>query len=118
MDWKSQLEDTSGALATFRAARPETGAGFTALYRASMNEGAMSLREKELVALGIGISKQCVDCIGFHVQGAAKAGASRDDIADTISVAVVMGGGPAYMYGVKALEAFDQLIPHETSHSG
>ena len=69
----------------------------------------MSVREKELVALGIGIAKQCVDCIGFHVQAAVRAGASRDDIADTISVAVMMGGGPAYMYGVKALEAFDEL---------
>jgi alkylhydroperoxidase/carboxymuconolactone decarboxylase family protein YurZ len=50
-----------------------------------------------------------VDCIGYHVQGAIKAGATREDVADTISVAVMMGGGPAYMYGVKALEAYDQL---------
>lgn len=110
MDWKHHLDDTSAALAEFRATRPETGAGFTALHRASMKEGAMTLREKELVALGIGIAKQCVDCIGFHVQGAVKAGASRDDVADTVSVAVMMGGGPAYMYGVRALEAFDQLV--------
>jgi AhpD family alkylhydroperoxidase len=110
MDWKTHLDETSANLNGFRKDRPETGHGFTALFRASMQTGAMTVREKELVALGIGISKQCVDCIGFHVQGAVKAGASRDDIADTISVAVMMGGGPAYMYGVKALEAYDQLI--------
>ena len=112
MNWKSHLDDTSAALAAFRTAHPETGAGFTGLHRATMAEGSMSVREKELVALGIGIgiAKQCVDCIGFHVQSAAKAGASRDDVADTVSVAVMMGGGPAYMYGVKALEAYDQLI--------
>ena len=111
MDWKSHLDDTSGALSTYRTTRPEAGAGFTALHRASMQGGeSMTLREKELVALGIGIATRCVDCIGFHVQAAAKAGATRDDIADTISVAMMMGGGPAYMYGVKALEAYDQLI--------
>ena len=110
MDWKRHLDETSANLNAFRTARPETGHGFTTLHRASMAEGALSVREKELVALGIGIAKQCVDCIGFHVQAAAKAGASRDDIADTISVAVMMGGGPAYMYGVKALEAYDQLV--------
>ena len=109
MNWKEHLDDTSAALNNFRTARPETGHGFTALHRASMADGALTKREKELIALAIGISKQCVDCIGFHVQGAVKAGASRDDIADTISVAVMMGGGPAYMYGVKALEAYDQL---------
>ena len=110
MNWKKQLEDTSANLNAFRTDRPEAGKGFTALHRGTMAPGAMTLREKELVALGIGIAKQCVDCIGFHVQGAAKAGATRDDIADTIGVATLMGGGPAYMYGAKALEAYDQLI--------
>lgn len=110
MDWKEYLEDQSQALATFRRARPDTGKAFTAMHHASMSEGALSVREKELVALAIGISKQCVDCIGYHIQAAAKAGASRDDIADVISIAVYMGGGPAYMYGVKALEAYDQLV--------
>jgi len=110
MDWKNHLEDTSNNLNAFRKARPEAGNGFKAMHKAAMGEGAMSVREKELVALGIGIAKQCVDCIGFHVQAAARAGASRDDVADTVSVAIMMGGGPAYMYGVKALEAYDQLI--------
>lgn len=115
MDWKSHLDETSANLSEFRTDRPDTGHGFTALHRAAMKEGAMTSREKELIALGIGISKQCVDCIGFHVLAAAKAGASRDDIADTISVAVLMGGGPAYMYGVKALEAYDQLVAPKAS---
>jgi len=109
MDWKSHLNDQSEALATFREARPDTGGAFTGLHRATMSDGALTVREKELIALAIGIATRCVDCIGFHVRAAMKAGASRDDVADTISVAVMMGGGPAYMYGVKALEAYDQL---------
>lgn len=111
MDWKHHLDETSANLNTFRQLRPEAGSGFTAMHRGAMKApGAMTLRERELVALGIGIATRCVDCIGFHLQAAAKAGATRDDIADTISVAVMMGGGPAYMYGAKALEAWDQLI--------
>lgn len=110
MDWHAHLEDQSQALASFRRARPETGRAFTGMHQAAMQEGALSVREKELIALAIGVSKQCVDCIGYHVQAAAKAGATREDIAEVISVSVYMGGGPAYMYGVKALEAFDQLI--------
>lgn len=109
MDWKTHLRQQSEALVTFRLIRPETGSRFTTLHRATMGEGALTVREKEFVALAIGIATRCVDCIGFHVQGAIKAGATRDDVADTISVAVMMGGGPAYIYGVKALEAFDQL---------
>nr|WP_253913245.1 carboxymuconolactone decarboxylase family protein [Pseudoruegeria sp. HB172150] len=104
------MEDTSNNLAAFRKTHEDAAKGFTAMHRGGMAEGALTRREKELIALAIGISKQCVDCIGFHVQAAAKAGANRDDIAETIGVAIVMGGGPAYMYGVKALEAYDQLI--------
>lgn len=114
LDWHDHLEKTSATLNTYRQVRPDTGAGFTGMHRAAMKSGTMTVREKELIALGIGIATRCVDCIGFHVQAAAKAGATRDDVADTISVAVLMGGGPAYMYGVKALEAYDQLIGTDT----
>lgn len=109
MDWKAHLKETSENLNVFRQHEAETGHAFTALHRASMGDGALDKKTKELLALAIGISTRCVDCIGFHVQGAIKHGATRDEIAETISVAVMMGGGPAYMYGVKALEAFDQL---------
>ena len=109
MDWKAHLKETSENLAAFRKIQPETGHGFTALHRGAMAPGALDLKQKELIALAIGIADRCVDCIGFHLQGAVKAGATREEIAETISVAVMMGGGPAYMYGVKALEAYDQL---------
>lgn len=109
MDWHAQLKETSENLARFRKVQAGTGQGFTTLHRAAMSDGAIDAKTKELLALAIGIATRCVDCIGFHVQGAIKHGASRDEIAETISVAVMMGGGPAYMYGVKALEAYDQL---------
>lgn len=75
-----------------------------------MGAGFLDTKTKELLALAIGILQRCLDCIGFHVRGAAKHGAKRSEIAETVSVAVMMGGGPAYMYGVKALKASDPLI--------
>ncbi len=110
MDWKAHLKDTSDCLADFRQVQPDTGKGFTTLHHAAMGNGVLDTKTKELLALAIGISQRCVDCIGFHVQGATKHGATRDEVAETVSVAVMMGGGPAYMYGVKALQAYDQLI--------
>lgn len=109
MDWKAELNEANHNLAAFRKASPEGAAGFTAMHKAAMGPGALSVKEKELMCIAIGIVRQCVDCIGFHVKAAIAAGATRDEIAETISVTVYMGGGPAYMYAVKALEAFDQL---------
>ncbi|WP_368187679.1 carboxymuconolactone decarboxylase family protein [Aestuariibius sp. HNIBRBA575] len=109
MDWKSALSHTGALLKPLRAQQSDVAKGFGALHDAAMADGALSTKHKELQALAIGISKQCNDCIGFHVKAAIRAGATRDEIAETINVVVVMNGGPGYMYGAKAMEAFDQL---------
>lgn len=109
MDWIAELASSTANISKFRQLQPNAGKGFTALHHGSMQAGALSVKEKELIALAIGIVRQCVDCIGFHVQAAIAAGATRDEVGETISVAVMMGGGPALMYGAKALEAYDQL---------
>lgn len=109
MNWSEQLAETNKYLDEFRKIQPKAARGFSAMHHGSMQEGALDVKQKELIALAIGISQRCIDCIGFHVKGAAAAGASRDEIAETVSVSMMMGGGPAYMYGVKALEAYDQL---------
>ncbi|MBV1866702.1 MAG: carboxymuconolactone decarboxylase family protein [Marinosulfonomonas sp.] len=109
MNWTKELATTNANLAGYRAVQSDTARGFSALHQGAMAPGQLDVKHKELMALAIGIAQQCTDCIGFHVKAAVKAGASRDEIAETISVCVMMGGGPSYMYGVKALEAFDQL---------
>ncbi|SMX32129.1 carboxymuconolactone decarboxylase family protein [Octadecabacter ascidiaceicola] len=109
MDWKETLAHTGSILKPMRAEQADTAKGFGALHNAALAEGAVSTKHKELIALAIGISKQCNDCIGFHVKAAIRAGATRDEIAETVNVVVLMNGGPGYMYGAKAMEAYDQL---------
>lgn len=109
MDWKIELGEASRMLATYRKADPGGAAGFTAMHTAAMGDGHLDTKQKELICLAIGIVRQCVDCIGFHTKAAKAAGATREEITEVITVTVYMGGGPAYMYGVKALDAYDQL---------
>ncbi|MCI2393430.1 carboxymuconolactone decarboxylase family protein [Aliiroseovarius sediminis] len=109
MDFKALLDDTSANTDTFRAVQPDAAKGFVGMHRAAMGDGAVSTKHKELQCIAIGIAKQCNDCIGFHVRAAIRAGATRDEVAETVSVAIMMGGGPGYMYGARALQAFDQL---------
>ncbi len=110
MDWKSALDESDINLEKLRAAHAPAAKGFTAMHHAAMKDGALSVKDKELQALAIGIVKQCIDCIGYHVKAAIAAGATREEVAETIAVCMMMGGGPAYMYGAKALEAYDQMI--------
>jgi AhpD family alkylhydroperoxidase len=85
--------------------------GFAALHRASTSEGALPTKTKELIALSIGIAVHCDGCIAYHVHDALAAGATRDEIVETIGVAVMMGGGPSVVYGCEALEAVEQFEP-------
>lgn len=70
--------------------------GFAGLYHRVMQDGVLSRREKELIALGIGVARSCVPCIRDHVENCLKTGATKEQILEAASVAVMMGGGPAF----------------------
>jgi AhpD family alkylhydroperoxidase len=93
----------------YRKSSPDTMNAFLALHQSAMKEGELSVKHKELMATAIGIAARCDGCIGAHVAAALKAGASRQELIETIDVAVLMGGGPALIYGVQALAAVDEL---------
>ena len=82
---------------------------FSTLADTAITNGSLSPKIKELIALAIGISGRCDGCIGFHTSAAIRHGAIREEVLETIGVAIYMGGGPSYVYGAQALEAFDQL---------
>ncbi len=109
MEWKEYLADTNGNLATFRSENIETVKGFLGLYEATMKEAALSVKVKELMALAIGIHERCDDCIAYHTRTALRAGATREEVVETIGVAVMMGGGPVYMYAAHAMEALEEF---------
>lgn len=89
--------------------QPAVMDGFSRMHRGATTNGVLTGLTKELMALAIGITSQCTGCIAFHVHDAIKAGATRAHIEETIGVAVFMGGGPATIYGVEALAAFEEF---------
>ena len=87
---------------------PEVMQGFGALHEASIKSGALDGKTKELIALGIAITVRCDGCISFHVHDAMVGGASEAEIAETVAVAILMGGGPSVVYGIEAMQAVEQ----------
>jgi AhpD family alkylhydroperoxidase len=73
---------------------PDTMTGFAEMHRHSVSDGALTARVKELIALAISIAVRCDGCIAYHVHDALKAGATDEEVCETIGVAVMMGGGP------------------------
>ncbi len=85
--------------------------GFARLHKKAVEEGALSCKTKELMALAISIAVHCEGCITYHVHDAIKAGATRAELLETLGVAILMGGGPASMYAAHALDAIEQFLP-------
>lgn len=99
----------SASMGAMKSRAPDIARSFGAMFQGVMKDGAISLREKELVALGIGIAMRCEPCIWSHVEKCLKAGATPDQIIETAGVAVVMQGGPSYTYVPKVLAALDHF---------
>ena len=88
---------------------PEVARGFGTFYQTIMKEGALSVREKELIALAIGLAERCNPCISLHVQGCLKAGATREQVLEAAGVAVMMQGGPAFTHMPEVIAAIEHL---------
>ena len=88
---------------------PEVYKGFADTHKASLGDGVLDTKTKELIAFAISVSKQCDGCIASHARGAANAGATREEVAEVIGVTMLMNGGPATVYGPRALAAFDDF---------
>jgi len=113
-DYSKSYNDLTRLMGELGAKIPETMESFNQLHLASTTDGVLKKKTKELIALGIAITVRCDGCIAFHVHDALSSGASSEEIMETIGVAVMMGGGPAVVYGCEAMEALNQFIVLES----
>jgi AhpD family alkylhydroperoxidase len=61
------------------------------------------------LAIASPIATRCDGCVGFHVKAALRAGATREEVVETVSLAIYMGAGPSMIYAAETLRAFDEL---------
>jgi AhpD family alkylhydroperoxidase len=105
----------SGNLKTLRKNIPDTMQGFSALAAAATKEGVLDKKTKELIALAIGVATRCDGCIGFHAEALVRLGATRQEVEETLGMAIYMGGGPSLMYASDAIMAFEQFSAPQAS---
>lgn len=103
------IEQIKGCTSTISKALPELMKAFYSLSKNASTPGALDTKTKELMALAIGVATRCDGCIAFHTKAALKAGASKEEIMETIGVTVMMGGGPSLMYATHVVEAMEEF---------
>jgi AhpD family alkylhydroperoxidase len=105
------IKNINENLAPLRKSQPEALQAFGNLARAAMAEGVVSAKNKELMALAIGITQHCSGCIGFHIKALHKLQCTRAELDEMLGVCVYMGGGPALMYTAEAIKAWEDMAP-------
>ena len=101
--------DISAEMAKLRQEIPDTMRGFSAMAQGASKDGALDAKTKELIAVALSVAARCEPCVGFHAQALVKLGATRAEMAETMAMAVYMGGGPSLMYAAKTSAAFDEF---------
>lgn len=106
-DVRAEMREPARSLSE---AIPEVMSAFAALNSAAFADGALPKSTKELAALAIAIAKECDGCIVAHTRNLARLHVPREQVAELIGVALAMNGGPATVWGPRALAAFDQQV--------
>ncbi|KKG14190.1 4-carboxymuconolactone decarboxylase [Methanosarcina sp. 2.H.T.1A.6] len=103
IDMNERLESMAGQL-------PEVMNALMGLHSEVVKDGALSARTKELMMVGIAVALRCEYCLWKHVPEAVRLGATREEVLEAVSTAIVMAGGPAVAYGsVVVLKILDEL---------
>jgi AhpD family alkylhydroperoxidase len=77
------------------ALKSKVYAAFLEMEKAAYADGALPSKTKELIAVGISVVIDCESCMQWHIEQAAKAGASMQEVLEAVEVGIEMGGGPA-----------------------
>ena len=83
---------------------------FLDMESAAYADGALARKHKELIAVGISVVMDCESCMQWHIDQAAKAGATRQEVLEAVEVGIEMGGGRATVSARFALDVMEKVF--------
>lgn len=111
---KDRLDEVMTLTQKLRKDYPTETNAFLGFLNKAESGKALSIRDKELINVALAVAAQCEWCIAFHVEQAVRGGASRDAIVEAGFMAIIMHGGPAYMYMTPLMEALNEFLPEKS----
>ncbi|NGM86686.1 carboxymuconolactone decarboxylase family protein [Parapusillimonas sp. SGNA-6] len=105
LDWDkyhAQLMDQIGGIA---AVSPDVVKGYSTLSQAGAKTNRLDAKTRELIALAVAVTTRCDGCIAVHSKKALENGASKEEIAEALGVAVALNAGAALVYSARVMDA-------------
>jgi alkylhydroperoxidase/carboxymuconolactone decarboxylase family protein len=95
-----------GKIADFQ---PALAAKFFDYYNEVFKEGALTAREKALIALAVAHAVQCPYCIDAYTQSSLEKGADEEQMMEAVHVACSIRGGASLVHGVQMMNKTNEL---------
>jgi AhpD family alkylhydroperoxidase len=75
------------------------------LTNAHSKDSLLGEKVRQLISLAVAVTSRCDGCISIHTDAALKAGAIKEEIAETLGVAMAMNAGAAFVYSMRTMDA-------------
>lgn len=107
LDWSGYREQLIATIGKLARLSPDTVKGYSSLSTAGVKTNQLDPKIRELIALAVAVSLRCDGCITVHTDDAIKHGASREEIAEALGVAISVNAGAALVYSARVMDAYE-----------
>lgn len=111
LDWNEYQQQLMAGIGQIGKLSPDTVRGYAELSGAGNKTAHLDAKTRELIALAVAVTRQCDGCITVHTDAAAKHGASREEIAEALGVAIAVNAGATLVYSARVMDAFSVKTP-------
>jgi AhpD family alkylhydroperoxidase len=105
-DWAGYRKQLSATLGKIAAINPDILRANEIISNAAPKPQTLDAKTRELIALAVAVTTRCDGCIAFHSDAAKKAGATKEELAEALGVAIALNTGAALVYSARAMDAF------------
>ncbi len=108
MEWNGYLQQLLQTIGEIAKLSPDTVKGYQTLSAAGQKTNHLDEKTRQLISLAVAVTTRCDGCITVHTSAAIKAGATKEEIAEALGVAVGMNAGAALVYSARVLDAYEE----------
>ena len=106
-DWNNYRQQVVAGVGEITKLSPDTVKGYATLGGAGAKTGRLDAKTRELIALAVAVSLRCDGCITVHAAEARKQGATKEELAEALGVAISINAGAALVFSTRTMDAFD-----------
>ena len=103
LNWNEYRQQVLTGVGEIAKLSPDTVKGYAGLSAAGQKKDLLGAKVRELIALAVAVSIRCDGCIAVHTEAAIKHGATQEEIAEALGVAVALNAGAALAYSPRVM---------------